>query len=133
MTAIPSSDVAIGRWMKGAETLMGRRSWALARWSARSRIALALLASAVAAGSIRTRPAGRKLAGILRARRHHLCSFREAGKSGRDHLLARLQAGGDHGAHVVLLRERHAADSDGVVVLDHVDERPVGAALDGGG
>ncbi len=57
----------------------------------------------------------------------------EAGKPGGDHALAHLQAGPDHGPHVVLLRQRHAPHRDGVVVLDHVDERPVGAALDGGG
>ena len=57
----------------------------------------------------------------------------EAGKAGRDHALARLQAGGDHGLHVVLLGERHAPHRDGVVVLDHVDERAVRPALDGGG
>ena len=95
--------------------------------------ALALVASALATGSVRPRPVGRDLPGILRARHRHLRSLGQAGKSGGDHALADLQAGRDHRPHVVLLRQRHPPHRDGAVVLDHVDERAAGAALDGGG
>src|SRR5262252_5028833 len=107
MTATPSSEVAIGRWMKGAETLMGGGSWALGRRSARG-IALALLAAALAAGAVRPRRrVGRDLPGVLRARHDHLRSLGEAGKAGGDHALARAQAARHHGLLVVLLGQRH--------------------------
>src|SRR6516165_8635682 len=108
MTATPSSEVAIGRWMKGDETLMGWRP------GADPRSDYALLS-------------------LLRARHRYLRSLGEAGKSGRDHALACLQARGDRGLHVVLLHQRHAPHSDGVALLEHVHECPAGPALEGGG
>ena len=76
---------------------------------------------------------GCDLPGIFCARHGDLRALGEAGKAGRDHPLAGLQALADHGAHVVLLGQLHAPDGDGVVVLEHIDEGAVGAALDGGG
>ena len=100
----------------------------------RARTALAPFARARAAGSVRPRAnLGRDLPGIFCARHGDLRALGEAGKAGRDHPLAGLQALADHGAHVILLGQLHAPDGDGVVVLEHIDEGAVGAALDGGG
>ena len=57
----------------------------------------------------------------------------EAREAGRDDLLLRLQAVGNHRARVVLQRDRDRPHRDLAVGLDHVDERALRSALHGGG
>ncbi len=75
----------------------------------------------------------RHLPGIRGARYRHLGAVGEAAEAGRDDAFAGAQAGADHGLAVVLLGEGHRPHTDGAVVLHHIHERPVRAALDGRG
>src|SRR4051794_39719214 len=111
-TAIPSSEVAIGRWMKGAETFIGslarrRRRGGGALRTARGRglsglaagAALAALALGGAVGSRRPRARQRRrlldCGGLVRRSGHDdLGAVGEAREPGRHHALAGRQAGG---------------------------------------
>ena len=60
-------------------------------------------------------------------------AVREPREAGGDHLLLGLHAVRDHGARIVLLRDRDRPHRDLVLGFDHVNERPLRPALHGGG
>src|SRR5258708_34764303 len=110
------------------------RSWIGVPRQARAWTPFRFLPSACSAGSVGTWPSCRReLSSVFRARGRHLSSLGESGEAGRDHLFAGLKAARDYRACVVLLRQRHWPHGDGVALLEHIDECPARATLDGGG
>src|SRR5262245_42581639 len=136
MMAKPSNEVATGRFMNGAETLM---RGAAPGCSIALRSAFALLA--VGPALARPRPfAGRAAAAFVASARlpwtlgrrdGHAGPFRQTREAARHHLVALLEPGRDHGLQLVLLRNGDRLDADGVVCAQNIGERAVGPALHG--
>src|SRR5262249_59731235 len=118
MTAMPSSEVAMGRWMKGDETLMA------GRYSLRLRKALPL-ALAFAPFTRLDR------AGDVGAFDDHVLAFTQPAKAAGDDDLAGVEPFLDRGFLVVLLLHLDLAYRHRVVAADHVHKGSGRATLNG--